>query len=67
MRELELVLEVGEGAQAADDDARLLADAEIDEQPLEDLELEAGRIPGGPTDELDPLLGREQRVLADVR
>ena len=40
MRELELVLEVGEGAQAADDHGGTAGPAEFDEQPFEHLELE---------------------------
>ena len=46
MRELELVLEVGERAQAADDHARAAPPAVLDQQALEGVDLDAaGRAP----------------------
>src|SRR5262249_46211047 len=44
--ELELVLEVGERAQAAHDHGRAAAPAELDEQALEHRELETARVLG---------------------
>ena len=67
VRELELVLEVGEGAQAADDDGRAVARAELDEQAVELGELEACAVMRKRVlDELDALGGGEQRLLALV-
>ncbi len=40
-RELELVLEVRERAQAAHEDRRVVAAAEVDDEPVELLELQA--------------------------
>ena len=67
VRELELVLEVGQGAQTAHDDGRVAAAAKLDQQALELRELEPIGIAGQRiADELGPLLGREQRLLANV-
>jgi hypothetical protein len=68
---LELVVEIADGAEAADDHGRVDAAGEVDEQAVEalDLDLGAGALGDGGglgADELDAFLEREHGALAGI-
>ena len=60
---LELVLEVGDHAQALDDHLRVPAAGEVDDELLEHVDLDVRDARERVLDELDPHLDREQRRL----
>jgi hypothetical protein len=66
VRHLQLVLEVGHGAQAPQDDARVLALAVVHQQAIERVDLDVGLARELLADHLHPLVHREERVLAGV-
>src|SRR5262245_36084988 len=65
-RHLKLVLEVRDGPQTADDRAGPLVTRVVDEQPVEGVDLDVGVFAEHVANDLDPFLGREQRVLLSV-
>jgi len=70
VRHLQLVLEVRDRAQAAQDDSGVLALAVVDEEPVEGVDLHAAGVFAHLfdrlADHLDALVDREERVLARV-
>ena len=60
---LELVLEVGDDAEALDEHGRLPAAGELDDELLEDVDLDVLDRRDGLAEQLDALLDREQRRL----
>ena len=65
-RHLHLVLEVGDGAQAADDDAGALASSVVDEQAVEGVHFDVGDPAEHVARDLDPLGDGEERRLLEV-
>src|SRR5882724_8727583 len=68
-RHLELVLEVGDGAEAAHDAVRALALHQVDQQPVERGDAHPAHPDAGGAfvDQLEALLDREERLLRGVR
>src|SRR5438552_1358824 len=62
LRHLQLVVEVGHGAEALDDGADVEVAREVDQQTLEELDLHVRKVRGRLPDHLLPLFEVEQRL-----
>jgi CDP-diacylglycerol---glycerol-3-phosphate 3-phosphatidyltransferase len=65
-RHVELELEVGEGAQAADDGVGFLGDGELDEKAVEDDDIDMRVVGEVGADEFEALLGGKDGTLAGI-
>src|SRR5499426_3639571 len=65
-RHLELVLEIGDGADAPHDAVGALARDQVDQQSVEGHDAKVAEVRGGVVDHLEPLLHREERLLRRI-
>ena len=62
LRHLQLVVEVGDGAQTLDDRVGAVLTGEVDEETLEELDADVGEVRGALLQHLLALFEREQRL-----